>query len=117
MKAPKPLDLPMVLRTFEAIPELAGAGAFAGANALYLEHVENPVGRFSLDIDLQNQTEPTGPERSSVGRGNYGSRNLRFRDPANAGCHFIPLLRVSANSANPLMKQIGARQTGVHCAI
>lgn len=57
MKAPKPLDLPTVLRTFEAIPELAGAGAFAGANALYLEHIENPLGRFSLDIDLQNQTE------------------------------------------------------------
>ena len=57
MKAPKPLDLPTVLLTFEAIPELAGAGVFAGANALYLEHIENPLGRFSLDIDLQNQTE------------------------------------------------------------
>jgi len=57
MKAPIPLDLPTVLRTFEVIPELATAGAFAGANALYLEHIENPLGRFSLDIDLQNQTE------------------------------------------------------------
>ncbi len=57
MKALKPLDLPMVLRTFAAIPGLAGAGAFAGANALYLEHIENSLGRFSLDIELQNQTE------------------------------------------------------------
>ncbi|MBI4027323.1 MAG: nucleotidyl transferase AbiEii/AbiGii toxin family protein [Verrucomicrobia bacterium] len=57
MKAPKPLDLQTVVRTFEAIPELAGVGAFAGANALYLEHIENPLGRFSLDIDLQNQSE------------------------------------------------------------
>ncbi len=57
MKPPKPVDLKVVLRTFEAIPELARAGAFAGANALYLEHLENPLGRFSLDIDLQNQTE------------------------------------------------------------
>jgi len=39
MKAPKPLDLPTVLRMFEAIPELTGAGAFAGANALYFEHI------------------------------------------------------------------------------
>lgn len=57
MKAPLPLDLPMVLRTFAAIPGLAGAGAFAGANALYLEHIENSLGRFSLDIDRQNQAE------------------------------------------------------------
>jgi hypothetical protein len=52
-----PVDLPTVIRTFEALPELAGAGAFAGANALYGEYLENPLGRFSLDIDLQNQTE------------------------------------------------------------
>ena len=51
------MDLPTVLRTFAAIPGLAGAGAFAGANALYLEHIENSLGRFSLDIDLQNQAE------------------------------------------------------------
>jgi len=57
MKAPKPLNQQMVVRTFEAIPELAGTGAFVGANALYLEHIENPLGRFSLDINLQNQTE------------------------------------------------------------
>jgi hypothetical protein len=57
MKAPKPLDSQVVVRTFEAIPELARAGAFAGANALYLEHIRNPLGRFSLDIDLQNQAE------------------------------------------------------------
>ena len=57
MKAPKPLNLPTVLRTFKAIPELVGAGAFAGANALYLEHIANPLDRFGLDIDLQNQTE------------------------------------------------------------
>ena len=57
MKAPRPVDLPTVLRTFAAIPELAGAGAFADANALSLEHIENSLGRFSLDIDLQNQTE------------------------------------------------------------
>ena len=57
MKGQKPLDLRTVVHTFAAIPELAGAGAFAGANALYLEHIENPLGRFSLDIDLQNQTD------------------------------------------------------------
>jgi len=57
MKAPKSLDRQTVVRTFEAIPELVSAGAFAGANALYLEHIENPLGRFTLDIDLQNQTE------------------------------------------------------------
>ncbi len=57
MRSPKPVGLPVVVRTFEAIPELAGAGALAGANALYLEHIENLLGRFSLDIDLQNQTE------------------------------------------------------------
>jgi len=57
MKAPKPVDLQTVVQTFEAIPELAGAGVLAGANALYLEHIENALGRFSLDIDLQNQTE------------------------------------------------------------
>jgi hypothetical protein len=57
MKAPKPLDAQTVLRIFKEIPELASAGAFSGANALYLEHIENPLGRFSLDIDLQNQTE------------------------------------------------------------
>lgn len=57
MRAPNPLDLLTVIRTFEAIPELASAGAFAGANALYLEHLQNRLGRFSLDIDLQNQTE------------------------------------------------------------
>ena len=33
-----------------------------------------------------------GLERSTVGRGNCGSRNLRFRDLANAGRRFIPLL-------------------------
>jgi len=38
-------------------PRAGSAGAFAGANALYLEHIKNPLGRFSLDIDLQNQTE------------------------------------------------------------
>src|SRR6266446_58094 len=53
----KPLDLQTVVRTFEAIPELVTAGAFGGANALYLEHIENPFERFSLDIDLQNQSE------------------------------------------------------------
>ena len=57
MKAPAPLDLQTVVRTFQAIPELARAGALAGANALYLEHIENTHGRFSLDIDLQNQNE------------------------------------------------------------
>ena len=57
MKGQKPLDLRTVVHTFAAIPELAGVGAFAGANALYLEHIENPLGRFSLDIDLQNQTD------------------------------------------------------------
>jgi predicted nucleotidyltransferase component of viral defense system len=57
MKAPKSLDLLTVVRTFQAIPELATAGAFTGANALYLEYIENPLGRFSLDIDLQNQGE------------------------------------------------------------
>jgi predicted nucleotidyltransferase component of viral defense system len=54
---PKPLDLNTVVQTFEALPELARAGVFAGANALYLEHIENPLGRFSMDIDLQNPTE------------------------------------------------------------
>lgn len=57
MKRSKPLDERTVLRTFKAIPELAGVGALAGANALYLEHIENRIGRFSLDIDLQNQAE------------------------------------------------------------
>jgi predicted nucleotidyltransferase component of viral defense system len=57
MKGPKPVDLQTVLRTFALVPELTGAGALAGANALYLEHIENRMGRFSLDIDLQNQTE------------------------------------------------------------
>jgi len=33
-----------------------------------------------------------GLERSTVGRGNCGSRNLRFRDPSNADRRFIPLL-------------------------
>src|SRR2546429_1558459 len=55
MKPPKPVDLQTIIRTFEAIPELAGAGAFSDANALYLEHIEDQLGRFSLDIDLQNQ--------------------------------------------------------------
>jgi len=31
MKAPRYLDLPTVVRTFEAIPELASAGALAQA--------------------------------------------------------------------------------------
>jgi len=53
----KPLDLTTVVRAFASIPELAQAGAFAGANALYLEHIDNPMGRFSMDIDLQNQVE------------------------------------------------------------
>jgi hypothetical protein len=54
---PRPLDPKTVVQTFEALPELARAGVFAGANALYLEHIENSLGRFSMDIDLQNQTE------------------------------------------------------------
>ncbi len=35
---------------------------------------------------------PVGLEHNTVGRGNCGSRNLPFRDPANAGRRFIPLL-------------------------
>lgn len=105
-----------MLRTFEVIPELASAGAFAGANALYLEHIENPMGRFSLDIDLQNQTDeieaihrrlsPRARKKlklvSRLSRihavrlgsdwvGLERSTGL-FRDPANAGRRFIPLL-------------------------
>jgi len=57
MKPPHPVDLQTVVRTFETIPELTMAGILAGANALYLEHIENKLGRFSLDIDLQNQTD------------------------------------------------------------
>jgi predicted nucleotidyltransferase component of viral defense system len=57
MRLPKPVGLQTVVRTFEVIPELVSAGVFSGANALYLEHIENRLGRFSLDIDLQNQTE------------------------------------------------------------
>lgn len=52
MKPPAPLDPQTVVRTFQAIPELVRAGALAGANALYLEHIENPRG-FGRDlIDL-----------------------------------------------------------------
>lgn len=57
MKPPQPVDLDTIVRTFEAIPELTRAGAFGGANAIYLEHIENQLGRFSMDIDLQNQAE------------------------------------------------------------
>lgn len=57
MKPPRPVDLPIVLRIFREVPELARAGALGGANALYLEHLENPCGRFSFDLDLQNQTD------------------------------------------------------------
>ena len=52
MKGPKPVDLQTVRRTFTLVPELTSAGALAGANALYLEHIESRMGRFSLDIDL-----------------------------------------------------------------
>ena len=58
MKPPRPLDLAAVVRTFKAVPELTAAGALAGATALHHEHLENRFGRFSFDIDLQNQTEP-----------------------------------------------------------
>ena len=57
MKPPRPLDLDAVVRTFEAVPELTAAGALAGATALHHEHLENRVGRFSVDIVLQNQKE------------------------------------------------------------
>ena len=57
MRTPKPVGMETVVKTFAAIPELAGAGVFTGANALYLEHIDNDWGRFSLDIDLQNQSE------------------------------------------------------------
>ena len=57
MKPPQSVDLQTVVQTFEAIPELAAAGVLAGANALYLEHLQNDLGRYSLDIDLQNQTD------------------------------------------------------------
>jgi predicted nucleotidyltransferase component of viral defense system len=57
MSAPKPVDLGTIVRTFQAIPELKTAGALAGATALHHEHLENRMGRYSFDIDLQNQSE------------------------------------------------------------
>lgn len=57
MTPPQSVDLQTVVDIFEAIPELATAGVLAGANALYLEHIKNDLGRYSLDIDLQNQTD------------------------------------------------------------
>lgn len=82
MKALKPLDLPMVVRTFAAIPGLAGAGAFAGANALYLEHIENSLGRFSLDIDLQNQTEEVEAIHRRLAA---GAEETQARQPPQCG--------------------------------
>ncbi len=57
MTPARPVDLGAIVRTFEAIPELKAAGALAGATALHHEYLENQMGRYSFDIDLQNQSE------------------------------------------------------------
>lgn len=59
------------MRAFAAVPELARAGVLAGATALHHEHLENRFGRFSFDVDLQNQREKleTVHRRLPSGRG------------------------------------------------
>jgi predicted nucleotidyltransferase component of viral defense system len=57
MKSREAPDLSAIIRTFETIPELKSAGVLAGATALHHEYLENRLGRFSFDIDLQNQVE------------------------------------------------------------
>ena len=47
MRPAKPINLQIVVRTFEAIPELVTAGAFCGANAL------NGTGRNVASQDMR----------------------------------------------------------------
>ena len=52
-----PPDLAAIVRVFTEVPALAQAGALAGATAMHHEHLENRLGRFSFDIDLQTSAE------------------------------------------------------------
>jgi predicted nucleotidyltransferase component of viral defense system len=57
VKPPVRFEPAQIVAAFAAVPALKTAGALAGANALYLEHIPNSLGRFSFDLDLQNQQE------------------------------------------------------------
>lgn len=54
---PLPADLESIKDAFTRVPELIRAGVLSGAGALCHEHLGNPFGRFSYDIDLHNAKE------------------------------------------------------------
>ncbi len=64
-------DLDSIKEAFARVPELIRAGTFAGAGAMFHEHLENRFGRFSYDIDLHNAKEDleTVHRRLPTGRG------------------------------------------------
>jgi hypothetical protein len=80
-------DKPRVRRLAERLRE-------AGLR-LWFDEWELPVAARTPTIpqpSTMNHQPIKRLERSTVGRGDCGSRNLRFRDPANAGRRFLPLL-------------------------
>lgn len=80
----QPADLAAIVRVFTKVPALATAGALGGATALHHEHLENQLGRFSFDIDLQTRTE----ELETVHRRlQAGSSKLRLLSRLNEGLY------------------------------
>ena len=78
-----PPDLAAIVRVFAEVPALAGAGALAGATALHHEHLENRLGRFSFDIDLQTSAE----DLESVHRRLGSAPTLRLLSRLNEGLY------------------------------
>ena len=86
-------DKPRVRRLAERLQE-AGPFKFGTRNSKF------GIPRLCLSAAALG-SDWVGLERGTVGRGNCGSRNLRFRDPANAGRRFIPLHPSEPHSVNP----------------
>jgi hypothetical protein len=78
-----PPDLAAIVRVFTEVPVLAGAGVLAGATALHHEHLENRLGRFSFDIDLQTSAE----DLESVHRRLGSAPALRLLSRLNEGLY------------------------------
>jgi hypothetical protein len=81
MKSPP--DLAAIVRVFAEAPALTSAGVLAGATALHHEHLENRLGRFSFDIDLQTPTE----ELEGVHQRLRAASNLRLLSRLNEGLY------------------------------
>ena len=84
-------DKPRVRRLAERLPPpLRTRNSELGTVRLCLPPPVLGSGRLGLTCAAGASASERGRRRSTVGRGNRGSRNLRFRNPSNAGRRLHP---------------------------